>query len=189
MWQLFRGNDMGQYLAIGLVTTIRVEKSAVEKAALTTKVLKEKMATSFSFVADLYSLGEDDEYYVFTLKKVIFHGQLQPFLASFYPTFYDDKTYYDNVLLQLKEMAPEQWLEWADSKSECAFQFDSYGMSDYVSVGFTRLKFDYESVMLSMQGKVLMEEYNQVFKFFNYTMKQTFKSFPLSGALRVYITG
>ena len=115
---------MGQYLAIGLVTTIRVEKSAVEKAALTTAALVKKMATSFNFVADLYLLGEDDEYYTFTLKKDIWHGQLQPFLSSFYPIFYDDVTNYDKVLQVLNEMEPEQWLEWADSKSECAFEFD-----------------------------------------------------------------
>ena len=180
---------MGRFLAIGLVTKIRVEKTKVQQAQMSVEQLQAKIQKECGFDADLYEIIEDEEIYDFRLKDEIWFEQLLPFLKTIYPLLYDEPSDYENVLVELDSMPSSQWMEWAKTKSEAAFQFDKYGDCDYLSEGFFDFKIHYESVMLSMEGKILMEEYGRQFRFFKRTMEQTFKEFSLANALRVYITG
>nr|VFK06080.1 MAG: hypothetical protein BECKLPF1236A_GA0070988_1000123 [Candidatus Kentron sp. LPFa]VFK22655.1 MAG: hypothetical protein BECKLPF1236C_GA0070990_1000128 [Candidatus Kentron sp. LPFa] len=66
---------------------------------------------------------------------------------------------------------------------------DEYGMWDYLEKNHSSIQIYYDSLLLSMEGKISMESFGRQFKFFKYTMMQTFKQFGLSEALRVYITG
>ncbi|MBC7476057.1 MAG: hypothetical protein H7263_17375 [Candidatus Sericytochromatia bacterium] len=74
-------------------------------------------------------------------------------------------------------------------KKQEAFQFDEYGMCDYLEVNHSEISIYYDCILLSLEGKIMMEVFGRQFKFFKYTMMQTFKQFSISGALRVYITG
>lgn len=180
---------MGQFLAIGLVTKIKVEKAKVQQAQMSVGELQEKIQQKYGFNADLYELIENEEVYEFELKKEILFEQLLPFLKTIYPLLYDESIYYDSILEKLGSMSSSQWMEFVRRESEEAFQFDKYGECDCLTEKFIDIKIYYESLILSMEGKILMETYGQLFQFFKLTMMQTFKEFSLASALRVYITG
>ena len=180
---------MGQFLAIGLVTKIGVNKSKTDKINLSLEQLQEQMQRDLHYVPDLYTASEEDGYYHFLLNEEIFHAELPPFLKTFYPLLYSKPAYYEYVLEKLADMSPSEWLQWAQGKPEEAFQFDEYGTRDYLSVGHTRIPVSYDAVLLSMEGKIVMETFGRQFTFVKYAMMQTFRQFRLAGALRMYITG
>jgi len=180
---------MGQYLAIGLVTEINISKENVEDAKINTKQLQTEMINQLHFLPEIFNLTETDKYYKFKLKDEIFHSQLIPFLEKFYPKIYLKDSGYSTVIDELKNKPATEWLTWANDKPEEEFQFDSYGTRDYLEIKNKSIKLNYNAIMLSMEGKILMEEYGRQFNFFKYCMIQTFAEFLLASALRVYITG
>ena len=182
---------MGQYLAIGITTKLIIDKSKLEKAKLSIDEAKEALTKKYHFVQDLYNFDEDNENYVFTLKDELVHTQLLPLLRELYPLLYQDETDYSDVLKKLTDKDPSTWLQWAENKPEHAFQMDGYGERDYIKgKSFSRsVPIYHYSLMLSMEGKIIMETYGRHFTFFKYTMMKSFPEFNLAGAFRVYITG
>ncbi len=180
---------MGTFLGIGLATKIVVEKKALEKYQLPIEQLQEKIEQQFYFPAEIYTISEDENLYRLSLKEDVLYTQLIPLLNEIYPLLYDKSAYYDGIVDELAARPPSEWLQWAETKPEEAFQFDEYGTSDYLEIEHGRIDLYYKSILLSMEGKTMMEVYGRQFNFFKYTMMQTFKQIPLSGALRVYLTG
>jgi len=180
---------MGQFLAIGLVTKIRVNKAEVDKAQLTLEQLQGTMTHALHYIPEIYVVSEHGDVYNFLLNDDIFQTQLLPLLNTRSPLLYDHTASYGNVLKELDTLSPSTWLQWAQGKSEAAFQFDTYGMWDDVEEHHSRIRVSYECLLLSMEGKIVMEEFGRQFNFFKYTMMHTFRQFSLAGALRVYITG
>lgn len=180
---------MGQFLAIGIVSKISVAKKQVNKAQISIDQLQEKMQQECYFLPELYEINETEDSYYFELKESILYEQLVPFLRILYPLLYDKSAYYESVLKELETLPPSEWLAWAETKPEEAFQFDEYGTCDYLRQGFSDIDVYYDCLLLSMEGKISMETYGRQFRFFKYAMAQAFKEFTLAGALRVYITG
>jgi len=119
----------------------------------------------------------------------ILHSQLLPLLKEVYPYLYDNSVYYDDVIKKLTALTPSEWLNWANKKTAPAFQFSKYGACDYIEANFTNIDIHYDCILLSLEGKILMETYGQQFNFFKYTMIQTFRQWRIAGALRVSISG
>ena len=180
---------MGQFLATGIATQIAVKKKHLKKAEITAEQLQEKIQQNFYFPAELYEMSENEEFYSFQLKEAVLSKQLIPFLKTVYPLLYDNPVYYRDIFPKLESMQPSEWLAWAKSKPEEAFQFDEYGGCDYLREGFTDIDIYYECLMLAMEGKIVMECYGRQFRFFKYALMQAFKEFSLAGTLRIYITG
>ena len=180
---------MGEFLAIGIVSKIGVKKQHVNKTKITVEQLQEKMRQELGFVPEIYELNEEEDFYYFQLKDAVLHSQLIPFLKTIYPLLYDNPVYYESVLTKLETLPPSQWLEWAKTKPEEAFQFDEYGTRDYLKEGFSDITIYYDSMLISMEGTIVMECYGRQFRFFKQAMVQAFQPFTLAGALRVYITG
>jgi hypothetical protein len=180
---------MGQFLAIGIVSRMSVAKKQVNKAQVSVEQLQEKMQQECYFLPELYEIDETEDFYYFQLKEAILYEQLVPFLKILYPLLYDKSAYYESVLNELETLPPSEWLAWAETKQEEAFQFDEYGTCDYLRQGFSDIDVYYDCLLLSMEGKISMECYGRQFRFFKYAIAQAFKEFTLAGALRVYITG
>lgn len=181
---------MGQFLAIGLVTQISVDKKKLARVRLTPEQLQERMKAELHYDPALYLLRDYDGFYGFDLKEDIFYAQLLPLLEQLYPLLYPDtEMLYQDVLQEIRGLPPSEWIAWAKTKPDESFQFDGGGMGEYIQEKFTNLYLDHESIMFSMEGKIMMEVYGRQFRFVNYTMMQTFKEFPLAGALRMYLTG
>ncbi len=182
-------NTMGQFLAIGLTTKISVKKSEADKAHLNIDQVQEHMQHDLHYVPDIYTASEDDEWHSFLLNEDVFHTQLLPLLKTLYPLLYPELVYYGDILQTLTTLPPSEWLQWAQRKSEEAFQFDEYGMWDYITRNHVDIRVYYDCLLLSMEGKIVMETFGRQFTFLKYTMLQTFQQFSLAGALRMYITG
>jgi hypothetical protein len=182
---------MGQFLAIGLVTQISVDKKKLARVQLTPEQLQERMKAKLHYEPALYQLRDYDDFYGFDLNEDIFYAQLLPLLEQLYPLLYPDtEMMYQDVLQELPGLPHSEWIAWAKTKPDESFQFDGgRGMGEYIQEKYTDLYLQYESIMLSIEGKIAMEVYGRQFRFVNYTMRQTLKQFPLAGALRMYITG
>lgn len=180
---------MGQFLAFGLVTQIIVDKNKLATTQLTPDQLQERMVMELHYNPELYLLHEHNNCYSFDLREDIFHAQLLPLLEQFYPLYYNSTDRYQDVLERLHELPPSEWLDWANGKPYEAFQIDCYGMVESIEEKFTDIILKYKSILLAMDGKIIMEVYGQLFRFINYTIKKTFPQFSLAGAFRIYISG
>jgi len=181
---------MGQYLGIGLIDKVIIEKSAVDKAGLSMEKLQEKMTQEFYYAPELYDINQvENELYCFQLKQTVITEQLIPFLKTIYPLLYDNPENYQTLVEKLQTLPASEWFSWAEKNSEEVFQFDKYGATDYLQIDFTTIRINYNAIMLSLEGKIIMETYGRQFNFFKYTLMETFKQFSLAKALRVYITG
>ncbi len=181
---------MGQFLAVGLTTEIEVRNSETKKDHPNISQIQEQMRHELNFVPDIYTAIERDRSYSFLLNEDVFYSQLPSLLKELYPLLYRDSKYYDGVLQKLAELAPSEWLQLAKYKSEGAFQFDVYGVPDYLYGSYGRKRWvHYEGILLSMEGKIIMESFGRQFTFLKYAMTKAFQQFDLAGALRLYITG
>ncbi len=181
---------MGQFLAVGLTTEIEVRNPETEKDHPNISQIQEQMQHEFNFVPDIYTASEEESSYSFLLNEDIFYSQLPPLLKELYPLLYRDSKDYEGVLQKLAELPPSEWLQLAKCKSEWAFQFDVYGVPDYLYGSYGRKRrIHYEGILLSMEGKIIMETFGRQFAFLKYTMTRAFQQFDLAGALRLYITG
>jgi hypothetical protein len=178
---------MGQFLAIGLATNVGVSKK--DTAAINLEQLLELMKTQLYFVPEIYNFVDENDTYSFSLKDEILSSQLIPLLSAVYPHLYRISGYYEPVLKKLRELPPSEWLKWAKDKPEEASQFDPYGMYDYLRMNDSTIGVYCKSLMISAEGKIVMEQYGRQFSFLKYSMMQAFQAFSLAGSLRLYITG
>ncbi len=183
---------MGQFLAIGLVTKQIISKDQLEKGKISNEELISKMQKELHFNPVIFDFTENEKDIVFKLKKELFESELIPFLEKFYPLIYINNNSYLETLNELKSALSENWLPLAEDKSYEEFQIDNYGIEDNLCFDKAfkpRVTVYYESILLSMEGKIMMESYGRQFNFFKLCMTDMFKEFRLAGALRVYITG
>ncbi len=185
---------MGQYLAIGLVTVVVASKTEMEKGKISQAELIAEMERQLHFAPALFELQETADSLRFLLKQDVLQAQLLPFLEEFYPFVYDedDEDGSGKALTRLRATEPSTWLEVAEGKYFYSFQEDRYGHGDtlYFKKDFRpKVRISYKHILLSMEGKIIMEEYGRQFHFFKHCMVQAFAKHPLAGALRVYITG
>ncbi len=110
-----------------------------------------------------------------------------------YPLVYPfDRELYEDFLEKLNNAEPTKWIDLTDERRYEVFQTDKYGMPDYVvfKMPFNpHIDVICNSILLSMEGKIVMEEYGRQFNFFKFCMQHTFSEFLIAKALRVYITG
>ena len=180
---------MGQFFAIGLTTEIYVKKSDVIKCKTDCSCVVDKMQGKLSYDPNIFENSEDEDHYIFLLKKDVFESQLIPFLSDFYTKIYQKPIMYEGIIEKLKSMPPEKWLEWAEEKPEDAFQLDEYGMRDTIEINYNCFSVYYVSLLLSMEGKISLEINERHFSFLKYCIMQTFSKYSLAGAIRIYITG
>ena len=182
---------MGQFLAIGLTTDIFVKTEEINKAKLSLDDLTKTMEKKFYFNSKIFSVEnkEYDGYVHFKLKDDVLYEQLISFLNEIYPELYDDTKYYTHIIDELKNMDKEKWIDWAKTKPEEAFQFNEYGMPDYIREDFTNISINYDTIILSMEGKIMMEEYGRQFVFMKSMIVKALKDHDLAGAIRIFITG
>ena len=183
---------MGQYLVTGLAVNLRVSKDEMAQVEMDLNALIQEMEKCLHFSPALYTPQEEKSYFVFRLKEDILHQELIPFLQKFYPLIYhqDNYTDFNSVLERLKLTPPDNWLALAKEKKYETFQLDPDGDLAYLDRPFGRMvSIRYESILLCMEGKIMMETYGRQFIFFQYCITKAFSEFALSGAVRIYITG
>jgi len=183
---------MGQFLATGIITQCAAEKKNMLKYNITKEELLEQMQKQLHFAPEIYDLTESEKYYIFDLQPDVFQIQLIPFLEKYYLNLHLKNTEYQDVIEMLSKTPANEWIEKAKRKSFEAFQFDEYGTEDFLDFKkdfLPSVRIGYDSILLSLEGKIMMECYGQHFNFFRYCIQQAFSEFLISKAIRVYITG
>lgn len=184
---------MGQYLSIGIVTEFSISKEQMHKGKVEQTDVLHQLENNLYFPTAIFDKTERDDALIFTLKKEVFDSELLPFLETFYKTLYQGKDYKhaSTALEELKKTSPSEWPAIAASRSLYYFQKDEYANRDTISLDIaflSRVDVDYYCILLSSEGKILMEEYGRLFHFLKFCMKEAFKEFALAGALRVYFS-
>ena len=185
---------MGQFLAIGIITNHSVIKAELNKYKISTEDLILKMETDLYFKPEIYSITETESSILFELKAEIIKIELVSFLEKLYPQLYPSRKHieYADTLALLKNKNIAEWFKLAKDKSSEEFQWDDYGEKDrlYFDMDFQpKIDVQKKAIILSIEGKIIMETYGRQFNFFKYGMQEAFASFKLAGALGVYITG
>ena len=185
---------MSQYLAIGLNISMRISKAKMEKAQLDADGLCRELTNQRHLASDIYVRRETEGEFILELEEEILQRELVPFLEAFYPQVYPrmENYGYDRVLEKLKSTPPADWLRLGEDKEFYAFQADDCGR---------RIRFELDkpfrpsievvcdTILLSLEGKIMMEEFGRQFSFFQYCIRRAFSQFALAGAVCVYITG
>ena len=186
---------MGQFLAIGLATGIGVKKSEISHCDLSIDDLQQVMQTRLHHDPDLYTVHESPESYSLILRDDLLHAELIPLLQTLYPLLYPEDTHDDerSVIARLQAMPAQEWLQFSRSKPSEYFQMDKYATPERLDIRandkYCKLWLYYEHLLLSLEGKIVMEVYGRQFNFLRYTMAKAFAQFRLAKALRVYLTG
>lgn len=184
---------MGRYLSIGIVTRISIDKElARKKADATTEEIRETLQKHYN-KCDIYHLGENEQCVFLSLKPEIVEEDLAGLLQDFYEMRYpDEKTrvHYVDMDIVKESKTYDEWMELAADKQFQAFQFDEilYSSTPFPGGWTESLNTDIQQIILSLDGKIIMECYGEIFTFFTQLLKEKLSKYRLSDSLLVDIT-
>lgn len=190
---------MGRYLAIGIDYELIVSEKEAKKEFTTLEEAKQKILDEYDF-QDIYNIKNkttnDDNLIVFTLKSEIIEQELYPFIKDFFAWRYPNDTYYNtqDILAAIEHIKTyEQMLEYADkSHGGPLFRSDTYADRKTTLINQQygrRLYFKRKDILLSYDGKIIMECYGEIFYRFMQLLKEKFIKYKLAKAIDVFITG
>lgn len=180
---------MGQYLTIGIATDLTVNKGKAERSFGSVENFKVEFEKQFN-LNSIYKWVEDEDYAAFELRPEVAEKEWIDFLSDFYRMRYDNSEKEGIIEALKKENNYQEWIKLAKTKSFESYQFDEYLC--YPIKGGDRYQLVYASVnqiILSLDGKIMMECYNNLFSFFTKLVKERMQQYKLSDSLVVYITG
>lgn len=182
---------MGQYLMIGLTTQVVINKKEANQCKITAEEVIHLLKEKKRICPDLYLRQEDEDEVVLTLEPTLFQSGLLPFLKDFYQDFYfsnDAKCDAEEVLSDLSKESPDQWMTIADQKEYECYQTSGYMETDYLRVNsFHSMRIRQSHIILSMNGKISMECYGDLFCFLKKCIRERFAEHPLSQTIDIYI--
>lgn len=92
--------------------------------------------------------------------------------------------------LILRKLADEpdvqQWREMADNNTFEKFQTDHYGYT-VLRQGWDDLTSKYQSIILVLEGKMMMESYGKQFSYFEHLISRAYPEFQLASLIKVEI--
>lgn len=184
---------MGQYLAIGIKTNISIPKDRNSKE-LSIEEIIDKMTSEWGFDASIYDFEETEKSWNWKLKISLFDEDFLSFLKAFYQQIYANQSSdNDNVIKKLSNSPVTEWLVIASAKSFEAFQKDNSCESSYLYFDDKPFRpyitINFQTIMLAMAGKIMIESSGGLFEFFEKMILQNFINFKISKAVKVYITG
>ena len=194
LFNLLKYLIMGQYLTIGIVTKFMIGKArAKQQASATTEEVREALQMHHN-QSGIYNLEEDEGGVWLSLKPEIAEAELIEFLKDFYALRYPDEKL-RNTMVRMSEIESrrtlDEWMELASNKRCQAFQLDDFvfyytpfprGWTDSLD---TRV----EQIILSLDGKIIMECYGDLFEFFTNLIKERLSKYRLANSLLVNISG
>ncbi len=182
---------MGRFLCIGLNTKLAISRTPYRKPEVSQEEM-EKAMEQFWVDKEIYDLSVTEEEWIYTLKKEAVEKEWLDFLKDFYEMRYKGghgELYADEILKMLSERSGfEGWMDLANERAYQFYQTDK--RLDWVSAGEWNSIYDMrvESVLLSMDGKIIMECYRDVLRFFTRCVRERLKHYQLAQALEVYIS-
>ncbi|MBO5594832.1 MAG: hypothetical protein J5931_09540 [Prevotella sp.] len=185
---------MGQYLTIGLVTSIAIGKErAMKKASAAPEEVRNVVQEVYNRKG-IYNVTENDDGVYLKLKPEVANAEMTDFLEEFYRLRYGVKDWsrkaYMDKIKSRKTLV--EWLKLADGSCMETFQLDQYV---WLSTPFCReerkcrVDTGATQIILSIDGKILMECYEGLFDFFTRMIRERLSKYRLADALLVSISG
>ena len=185
---------MGQFLAIGLRLTVAIRKKDIEKQSddkSADDILK--LAEEKYNLTGIYDRKEDGEYYVYHLKNEILDKELVPFVEKFYALRYPKGAEMDEA------DALDDMKSQPDTSARLALlerkRYQAYQVGDDVDYFYPdkwclyKIGIYSHNVILSIDGKIIMECYGHLFDFFRRCIAAQMPEFELAKTLTVWIDG
>lgn len=188
---------MGRYLSVGLATHLSFDKeesiSVMKNIDIAIAFIQSRFAPE-----SLYEVCNTEHIITFKLKPEVLLEELHDFTRDFY-----EKCYYNNcsenyynqyckpVIDELASITNAKDMEdfVANANEEC-FMFDKYWDNECIKASFGQyLPIQQYGLTLAYAGKIVMESYGPMFKFFANSIAATLSKYKLSRALRVVISG
>lgn len=179
---------MGQYLSIGLMKDLHLNKSENEKRSF--EELKPELKEK-GYDLDLFEQKKEvtESYWGGKLKQDILNNELLAFTEAVF-TFlkkFCELSDDNQVLESLKQET--NLLNLFDEAGFYNFQNDSYGAISYLKIKGKRVTASFSTVSFIMKGKIFMEDDDGIFELLSFALQSYLSDFQLSKALKVYITG
>lgn len=184
---------MGQYLTIGLMTSIAIGNRERDYYSATLEEVRDVLQSNYN-KSGIYDLKETDRFACLQLKPEIAEAEMISFVDDFYKLRYTEQErefMFDMNKIKEKSTLAE-WLDLAKESCYGSFQLDRYvQMYSPYKRGFrvNYLATNITQIMLSMDGKIVMEEYYGLFGFFTRLVRERLSKYQLANALLVGITG
>lgn len=184
---------MGRYLTIGIATKILINKEqARAQASATSEEVKKALQDTFN-QSGIYDVNENESCVWLALKPTIAEPEWLEFLQDFYKLRYQDEMRGNMADLEIIKTRKtlKEWLELAKEKPYPAFQLDkNVDHNIPFPRGWTNtLRTNIEQIILSIDGKIIMECYDDVFSFFTCLIKERLSKYQLTNSLLVEISG
>ncbi len=183
---------MGQFLCIGIYTKVCASRKDAEYQYHSIEENRRYMVKSFNLDESLYDFHEDEEDIYFTIKPEALAHDLVPLLKRFYAMRYSKSHEHDSgeALKAVESCKDANAIQ--DLLKNKTFQTFQEGFHyDYVEATRTigGMLVTVKSIILSLDGKIIMECYGELFRFFTRLIQEKLSDIPLAKALRVYIDG
>lgn len=180
---------MGRFLVIGIATRMVADKERCEKAFKDLDGLKVAMEQQFNS-SGIYQMSETESKVILELKPEIAEKEWIDFIRAFYDIRYIDNEVQDKVFEELSQKNNlKDWLEIAERN-----EFEGYHAINFFYYPLFGSSFFYHPyirmnmVVLSLDGKIMMECYDDLFDFFTRLIREKLSNYRLADCLYIDIT-
>ena len=179
---------MGQFLVIGIATRITADKLRVEKEFKDIKYFKtlfEKKINS----AGIYQLSETENTIELRLKSEIAEQEWPDFIQAFYSLRYQPHENDEIIEYLYQRKTLKEWISLGEEKLYQNYQLANlhYYIHDYhFNCNIPILM---NMMVLSLDGKIIMECYDELFAFFTRLIRERLSNYRLANSLCVDIIG
>lgn len=185
---------MGQYLVIGIASAIGVSKKTAMSDFKGIENFKAVIERKFN-QSGIYQFVETEDFVQLKLRPEIAAKEWKDFIQSFFKLRYTGTSWDDYQIEEaLEDVAKEHdlegWLKLAEEKCHQCYQkvdFYYYPIDNPFSFyGWSNVRMD--MVALSLDGKIIMECYGNLFKFLLKIIREKLSRFQLADSLLISIT-
>lgn len=191
---------MGMYLATGIVKEIYIYKGDIDFDVINIEDIIESLGHEINL--DRYIFNEDERYISWTIQPEMLEGNLPTFLEKQYEMYENSITPHakskDNFNLMIEAVREaktgDNILELADQKKFPQFQSLEYIM-EYIDVKklnspfSSSLRINYELISFFLDGKISMECYSNIFRYFEKNIHMQKDKYPIAECVKVKIQG
>lgn len=183
---------MGCFLCISIVTDLCMSKKEVKECRLEEKDVVSKALELYGLDPKMYVLSQsnDEDDLLVELNAEVLRQDLISFLEDFYQDYYGgDKEMYEDALAELHATPHDKWINLAKEKSYKSYHYNVSMYQKAIRIDYSqRIRVACGNIILCLNGKIIMECYNQLFYFLQKCIRDRYPSHPLARTLNVFIT-
>lgn len=183
---------MGTYLINGIVHDIFIEKKQIKTKRLAIDKVIDQLGKEVNI--NLYNFNTDRDNYLWRVKPEIFDSKLVAFLDDQFRMYCDEKDLHmqetikelgniktSNEIIELAKSKQLVHFQWVDSIIEHMKVPQENGFDTDVSVNYCLISY-------FLDGKIIMECYENILKYFERNVRLQRKKYPIVDCIKVMIT-